>query len=94
MRQLLSYINSHMYDIHALVAGFIVVAVMMYIKAPRKKMIRTLLVFLLSMVSFWALSVVSPFVSFSWQSSVITGVFALCIEAVLEQISEPDVDEN
>lgn len=122
MRRLLSYINSHMYDIHAIIAGFVVVAIMMYLKAPIKKKIRTMVdaqvvkrpellkkrnvmirrwnsvlmlpVFLLSAVSFWALAVVSPFVSFSWQSSVMTGVFALCIYAVLEQVSESSEEEN
>ncbi len=42
MRVLMSYILSHMYDIHAIVAGAVVVAAMMYIKVPVKKKIRVL----------------------------------------------------
>ena len=122
MRLLLSYIKSHMYDIHAIVAGAVVVAMMMYIKAPikrknrntvdaklerkpelsqkrgimlrRRNFILILMVFPLAIAAFWVLSVISPFVSFSLQTSVMTGVFALCIYAFIEQISEPGGEED
>ena len=122
MRLLLSYIMSHMYDIHAIVAGAVVVAVMMCIKAPikrknrntvdtklerkpellekrgimlrRRNFILILMVFPLAIAAFWVLSVISPFVSFSLQTSVMTGVFALCIYAFIEQISEPGGEED
>lgn len=121
MRLLLSYIMSHMYDIHAIVAGAMVVAAMMYIKTPVKQKIRDIvdaaieknakreqkrellikrgnicliiLVFPLSIVAFSILSILSPFISFSWQSAVMTGVFALCIYAFIEQVSNPAEDE-
>lgn len=117
MRIFLSYIMSHMYDIHAIVAGAMVVAAMMYIKVPVKKKIKALVdvtvqrkpeqeqnratlekrgnaslivcVFPLAVAAFWILSVLSPFIIFSWQSSAMAGVFALCIYAFIEQVSEP-----
>ena len=36
MRRILSYIKSHMYDIHAMIAAFVVVAIVMCIKGPIK----------------------------------------------------------
>ena len=117
MRLFFSYIMSHMYDIHAIVAGAMVVAVMMYIKAPIKKRIKDfvklaiekkpelaekrelmikrgnsiliVLVFPLAVVAFSALVIISPFIFFSWQSSIMAGVFALCIYAFIEQVSKP-----
>ena len=115
MRLLLSYIMSHMYDIHAIIAATVVVAVMSYIKVPVKRILACmverrvekniklekkkglllrrynllLIVFVLSVPVFTILSILSPFIQFSWQSSLMTGVFALCIYAFIEQVSEP-----
>lgn len=121
MRKFLSYIMSHMYDIHAIVAAAVVVAIMMYIKVPvkrknrqildailerkpeltekrqvmlkRRNFILIVMVFPLAAVTFFVLSIFSPFISFSLQSSVMAGVFALCMYAFLEQITVPGEEE-
>jgi len=120
MRLFFSYIRSHMYDIHAFIAGVMVVATMMRIKLSVKRRICTIvdafikknpklnrkrallikrgnislliLVFPLGVVAFSMLVIISPFVFFSWQSSIMAGVFALCIYAFLEQVLETDED--
>ena len=121
MRLLFSYIMSHMYDIHAIIAATVVVAAMSYIKVPVKRILACMverrvekniklekkkglllrrynlllivMVFVLSVPVFAILSILSPFISFSWQSAVMTGVFALCIYAFIEQVSNPAEDD-
>lgn len=47
------------------------------------------MVFLLAIVAFAILILLSPLMHFSWQSSIMAGVFALCIYAFVEQVSRP-----
>lgn len=122
MTTFLSYLMSHMYDIHAIIAATVVVALMSYIKVPVKRKLADMaeyhrkkkgeaeevmplllrryhfllivLVFALSVPVFAVLSLLSPFIFFTWPSSLLTGVFALCIYAFLEQITKPSGREQ
>ena len=125
MRRILSYINSHRYDIHAVFAGFLAVLLMYLIKQPIKNKIRNyvdakieanpkladkrrtyikhynmvisllnklmiLLEFNLTVIiafcMFFLVSLVSPIIDFSFSSAIMSGVFALCEYAVIDQL--------
>lgn len=122
MTTFFSYLMSHMYDIHAIIAAAVVVALMSYIKVPVKRKLADMaehrrkkkgeaeeamplllrryhsllivLVFVLSVPVFAVLSLLSPFILFTWPSSLLTGIFALCIYAFWEQITEPSGREE
>uniref|UniRef100_UPI004055F7A7 hypothetical protein n=1 Tax=Acetatifactor sp. TaxID=1872090 RepID=UPI004055F7A7 len=115
MRKLLSYVKSHIYDIHAIIVSVIVFGCMMYIKKPIKKLLEQgvdrmmennprlvdkrklyvkranllliLLTFILSIMGFGVVSLLSPFIDFSFQSAVMAGVYALCEYAFFEQVT-------
>lgn len=115
MRKVLSYINSHRYDIHAVFAGLLTVILMHYIKQPIKKHIRQYvdtkidanpqledkrqeyikhydmiliaLTMLIAFCMFFILSLISPLIEFSFSSAVMSGVFALCEYAVIDQLA-------
>ncbi len=114
MRKILSYINSHRYDLHAIFASLFVFGIMMMIKKPIKKlvvkrvdmliekkpdllskrklylkrgnMILILVTFGLGYLFFGLLASISPYVSFSFASATMTGVYALCAYALFEQL--------
>ena len=114
MRKILSYINSHRYDIHAVFAGFLTVLLMYLIKQPIKNKIRAhvdakieanpeladkrrtyikhfnmiliVLAMLIAFCMFFLVSLASPLIEFSFSSAVMSGVFALCEYAVLDQL--------
>ena len=114
MRRILSYINSHRYDIHAVFAGFLAVLLMYLIKQPIKNRIRNyvdakieanpkladkrrtyikhynmvliLLTVIIAFCMFFLVSLVSPIIDFSFSSAIMSGVFALCEYAVIDQL--------
>ena len=114
MRKILSYINSHRYDIHAVFAGFLTVLLMYLIKQPIKRKIRDyvnakidanpsladkrrtyikhynmiliLLAVVIAFCMFFLVSLASPLIEFSFSSADMSGVFALCEYAVLDQL--------
>ena len=114
MRRILSYINSHRYDIHAVFAGFLAVLLMYLIKQPIKNKIRNyvdakieanpkladkrrtyikhynmiliLLTVIIAFCMFFLVSLVSPIIDFSFSSAIMSGVFALCEYAVIDQL--------
>ena len=114
MRRILSYINSHRYDIHAVFAGFLAVLLMYLIKQPIKNKIRNyvdakieanpkladkrrtyikhynmvliLLTVFIAFCMFFLVSLVSPIIDFSFSSAIMSGVFALCEYAVIDQL--------
>lgn len=115
MRKILSYINSHRYDIHAVFAGFLTVLLMYLIKDSIKRKIRNhvdakieanpeladkrrtyirhynmiliLLAVLIAFCMFFLVSLASPFIEFSFSSAIMSGVFALCEYAVIDQLA-------
>ena len=115
MRRLFSYIKSHIYDIHAILAATFAVFLLYLIKKPIKKylescldkwlqkypekkekrelyrkrynMILIVLAIVMSFVLFGILSVLSPMIHFSVQSALMSGVFALCEYAFIDQIT-------
>lgn len=115
MRKILSYINSHRYDIHAVFAGFLAVLLMYLIKDSIKRKIRNhvdakieanpelsdkrrtyirhynmiliLLAVLIAFCMFFLVSLASPFIEFSFSSAIMSGVFALCEYAVIDQLA-------
>lgn len=115
MRKILSYINSHRYDIHAVFAGFLAVLLMYCIKQPIKRKIRgyvdakiaanpgleskrrtyikhcnmvlILLTVIIAFGMFFLVSLVSPIIEFSFSSAIMSGVFALCEYAVIDQLA-------
>lgn len=114
MRKILSYINSHRYDIHAVFAGFLAVLLMYLIKQPIKDKIRDhvdakiaanpgladkrmtyikhynmiliLLTLIIAFCMFFLVSLASPIIEFSFSSAIMSGVFALCEYAVIDQL--------
>lgn len=115
MRKILSYAKSHIYDIHAVVAGTLVLVLMYYIKKPvkawveqyvnekirqnpelekkrklflkRYNMVIILLTMVLAFLVFTILSFVSPMIEFSFQTGIMSGVYALCEYAILDQFT-------
>lgn len=99
MRKILSYFKSHIYDIHSLMVGVFLVMVILFLKKPlRKKLtgknehtlkwkiILLLMLFLVAIVCFALVSLISPFVDFSLQSGIMSAVYALCGNAFIEQV--------
>jgi len=60
----------------------------------RGNMSLIIMVFPLAIVAFAVLILLSPYMHFSWQSSFMAGVFALCIYAFLEQVSKPSENKD
>ena len=115
MRRLFSYIKSHIYDIHAILAATFAVFLLYLIKKPiktylescldkklqkhpekkekrelyrkRYNMVLIMLAVVMSFVFFGILSVLSPMIHFSVQSALMSGVFALCEYAFIDQIT-------
>lgn len=115
MRRLFSYINSHIYDIHAMAAAVIAIGIMYLMKKPMKaylercvdrmllrypekkekrelyrkryNMVLILLTMVVSALVFAAVSVVSPMIRFSLKTAIMSGVFALCGYAFIDQIT-------
>lgn len=115
MRKILSYAKSHIYDIHAVLAGMIVLVLMYYIKKPikarvvlyvdakirqnpklsgkrkvlqkRYNAIIILFTMILALGVFTILSLVSSMIEFSFQTGLMSGVYALCEYAVVEQFT-------
>lgn len=99
MRKFLSYCKSHIYDIHSIIVAIILIVLIRCIKKMlRKKMFdkecnmlnREILLLIMLIVAavlvFALLAMVSPFVDFSLQSGIMSGVYALCGNAFIEQI--------
>lgn len=112
---ILSYLISHIYELHSLLAATVVLLLMTFIKRPIKKyninrverkiirypelaekqeimvrhgnMILILLTMVLSALVFAFFSILSPFIEFSFFDAVMSGVFALCEYAFVEQIT-------
>ena len=115
MRKILSYAKSHIYDIHAVLAGTIVLVLMYCIKKPvkacvaqyvgekirknpdiqgkrklylrRYNIILIVLTMVLAFIVFAILSWVSPMIEFSFQTGIMSGVYALSEYAVLDQFT-------
>ncbi|MBR6535687.1 MAG: hypothetical protein IKT67_00640 [Lachnospiraceae bacterium] len=57
-------------------------------------MLLIILTMLLSFGLFWVASVISPLINFSFPTAVMSGVFALCEYAFLDQITFDIRDED
>ena len=60
----------------------------------RGNMLLIILTMLLSFGLFWVASIVSPLIEFSFSTAVMSGVFALCEYAFLDQITFDIRDED
>lgn len=87
MRRLLSYAKSHIYDLHALLAGTIAFGIMMLLKQylPNKYW-GIVCTFLISFVVFCGLSLISPLIEFSAFTGLMSAVYAFCEAAIFEQL--------
>lgn len=65
-----------------------------YLLNRRGNMLLIVLTMLLSFGLFWVASVVSPLIEFSISTAIMTGVFALCEYAFLDQITFDIRDED
>lgn len=115
MRKILSYLKSHIYELHAGAVATVVVLIMLLVKPPIKRkivhivelwleqhpeqierktcivkrcnIILIILTMFLAIGGFAVLAALSPFVEFSFPTAIMSGVFALCEYAFLEQIT-------
>lgn len=115
MRKIFSYAKSHIYDIHAVLVGTMVLVLMNFIKKPVKSRVEQfvdakiqknpelgekrkiylkrynaiiiLLTMFLAFVVFAMLSFLSPMIEFSFQAGIMSGVYALCEYAVIDQFT-------
>lgn len=109
MRKLLSYCKSHIYDIHSIIVAIILVMLILGIKKTLRKRLANkeynilkweillfIMLIVMAILGFAVFAMISPFIDFSLQSSIMSFVYALCGKAFIEQImpqhSKPDIE--